>query len=176
MLRKPLLAVIALALLIAATLFFGPHWTVNRMRAAIDARDYEAFSSHVDYPALRESFKEQLAREPGKARGEGQDPFAALGEGLARAVTGPLIDLLLGPAALIEMINAGRPEVTRAVMSASVAKVPSAPVARPEMTVRYRDWNTAVYRKAEATDADGGFILRRQGWWGWKLAAVELPS
>lgn len=174
--KKYLLALVAVTLLIAASGVFSPHWTVHRMRVAIEARDEAAFSSYVDYPAVRESFKQQLAqRGPDRDKQTGQDPFAALGEGLVRAVTGPVIDLLLGPAGLIEMLNAGRPEVTSEVMSAAVSRVPSSAQAVPEMTLRYRDWETVVYRRADATDADGSFIFQRQDWLRWRLSAVELP-
>ncbi|GIZ50088.1 DUF2939 domain-containing protein [Noviherbaspirillum aridicola] len=177
MLRKNLSLVAVLALLVCAANFFSPYWTVQRMRGAIAARDYETFSAYVDYPALRESFKQQLAQGgAGADEAGGQDPFAAIGQGLARAVTGPLIDLLLGPAALIEMLNAGRPGVTRSVMSAAVSKVPASAEPPAEMSVGYRDWHTVIYRREGATDAEGYFILRREGWWRWRLAAVMLPS
>lgn len=174
MFKKTVAASLAIALLIAAGSYYSPHWTVHRMRAAIDDRDYEAFSALVDLPSLRESFKQQLAQSGDGDPARDSDPLAALGAGLARAVAGPLVDFLLVPAALIEMVNVGEPRITPAVMSAAVSRVPATPASLPEMTVSYRDLDTVLYQKAGNDAASGSFILRRQGWWHWKLAAVEL--
>jgi Protein of unknown function (DUF2939) len=43
------LAVVALV----ATSYASPYWTLREMRNAIAEKDADAFSSHVDFPALR---------------------------------------------------------------------------------------------------------------------------
>lgn len=178
MLRKFLLAAAALACLLAAASYFSPHWTIYRMRSAIEDRDYQAFSSHVDFPALRASFKTQLVPlNEGKDRSEpGNESFLeSLGQGIAGAVLSPMIEAVVRPAGLIEMMIAGTPAITQAVLTSAFTQVPAAVGSVPEMTVEYRGWRTATFRGKNAVEADGSFVLERTGLWSWKLAAVELP-
>ncbi len=58
------LAVI-LALVLSVWAYFAPHLTVRSMRLAAEAGDAQALSRHVDFPALRESVKQQLSKELG---------------------------------------------------------------------------------------------------------------
>jgi hypothetical protein len=59
----PLALVLAIAFGVLA--FFAPHLTVRSMRLAAEAGDAQALSQHVDFPALRESVKQQLSKELG---------------------------------------------------------------------------------------------------------------
>lgn len=170
---------IAIAFTLVLASFFSPHWTIHRMRKAIEARDYKAFATHVDFAALRDSFKAQLAagrERPLEARPGIEGALEALGQEIAGAVAGPMVDAVVGPAGVIEMINAGAPAVTRAVVKAAITQVPSAAAALPVMQVKYRGWDRVTFRGVDVPPEEGSFILRRDGLWSWRLAAVELPS
>jgi len=176
--KKYAFATAALALFLAASVYFSPHWAVNRMRAAIEARDYTAFSSYVDFPALRASYKSQLnPANDGAADGEqgSGSVLEALRRGIAGALAGPMVDAVVGTAGVIEMINAGSPAVTQAVITASITQVPTAAAAIPDMQVSYDGWDRAVFQRSDASGEVGSFVLVRDGLWRWKLAAVELP-
>lgn len=176
--RKIVSIAVALAAVLVSASYFSPHWTIHRMRKAIEARDYEAFASHVDFPALRESFKAQLAPERGRSAEERpgiEGALEALGQGIAGAVAGSMIDAVVGSAGVIEMVNAGAPAITRSVIKAAVTQVPSPAAAIPDMEVRYRGWGRVVFRGAGVPQEEGSFVLQRDGLWSWRLAAVELP-
>jgi hypothetical protein len=177
MFRKFSLAVGALGFLLAAASYFSPYWAIHQMRNAIEKRDYKAFSSHVDFPSLRESFKTQLIPTAEKADGNRNDGSAleALGQGIADALVGPMVDAVVRPAGVVEMINAGVPGITRAVLTSSITQVPTAAESIPAMKVDYQGWNSVAFRGANASEQDGSFILVRDGWWSWRLAAVVLP-
>jgi hypothetical protein len=177
MFRKSLLAVGVLGGLLAAASYFSPHWTIHRMRSAIEARDYKAFSSYVDFPSLRESFKRQLTpsnnvQADGRQGVEGA--LEALGQGVAGALVSPMVDVVVGPAGVVEMINAGSPRITRAVLTSSITQVPTAADSIPEMKVKYQGWNSVAFRGRDAPADEGSFVLSRDGWWSWRLAAVAL--
>jgi hypothetical protein len=178
MFRKFALAVGALGFLLAAASYFSPHWAIHQMRNAIEKRDYKAFSSHVDFPSLRESFKAQLISTTAeKADGNRNNGSAleALGQGIADALLGPMIDAAVRPAGVVEMINAGIPGITRAVVTSSITQVPTVAKSIPAMKVDYQGWNSVAFRGAGAAEQDGSFILVRDGLWSWRLAAVVLP-
>lgn len=177
--RKPIAIAIALASMLVLSSFFSPHWTIHRMRKAIEARDYTAFASHVDFPVLRESFKGQLAPargQPAEERPGIEGALEALGQGIAGAVAGSMVDAVVGTAGVIEMINQGVPSINRAVVKAALTQVPSAAAAIPDMEVKYRGWSRVAFRGADLPQEEGSFILRRDGLWSWRLAEVELPS
>ena len=66
-------------LVVAATSFASPWWTLNRLRAAVERHDAEGVSAQVDFPALRDSVKSQLLGSI--ARDAGTNAFAAIGHG-----------------------------------------------------------------------------------------------
>jgi hypothetical protein len=62
-LAAPIVVLLVLALGVWA--YFAPHLTVRSMRMAAEAGDATALSEHVDFPALRDSVKQQLAQRLG---------------------------------------------------------------------------------------------------------------
>jgi hypothetical protein len=177
MLKKVIIAVILLAGILAAASYFSPHWTVYQMRSAIEQRDYDAFSQYVDYPALRDSFEGQMAAALQEMRnGNSGDtrPLAALTRGIVASLVGPMLDVMITPAGVVEMMNTGTPKITQEVITGAITQTPTAPEAIPDMKVSYRSRDTAAFYRADAPPMPDSFILRRDGLWNWKLAAVEL--
>lgn len=110
-LRTGLIAAFALAF--GAWVFFAPYLTVRSMRLAAEAGDAEAFSRHVDYPALRESVKAELSKAMNAqivdlAGGSELGRFGAYIAGaLGDRALGPAVDALVRPEALSALF-AGR--------------------------------------------------------------------
>lgn len=172
--RKTVVIVVLAALALAGASYLSPWWTLGRMRAAIEARDDKAFSSRVDYLALRASYKSQMLAG-GRDANDGGSVLGALGEGIVGALAGPMLDVVIDAPGVIEMINSGSPAITRAVMAASITRVPSAEKPPVDLTTAYRGWNRVAFRGVDAPGEEGSFILVRSGPWSWRLAEVELP-
>ena len=85
------LAAAFLALLAAGWWFGSPWWTLWRMREAAQAGDSEALAVYVDFPALRDSTREQLGLGP-----------------VSGFLAGPTVDALVSPAALRLALGKGR--------------------------------------------------------------------
>lgn len=174
--RKYVVIALAIVFTLAGASVLSPWWTLNRMRAAIDNRDYEAFSSRVDYLSLQASFKSQMvANSSGKDANDSGSVLGALSEGIVGALAGPMLDVVLDAPGLIEMINQGTPAITRAVISSAITKVPSAEKLPVELQARYRAWDRVAFRGLDIPEEEGSFILVRSGPWSWKLSEVELP-
>ena len=173
--RKIGLLAVAIVLTLAGTSYLSPWWTLNRMRTAIDARDYKAFSSRVDFTSFHASFKSQLAAN-GSARkpDDNESILGAITEGITSALAGSMLDVVLDAPAVMEMINQGTPTITRAVISSAITKVPSAGEPPAELKATYRGWERVAFRGVDAPEEEGSFILVRGGLWSWKLAEVEL--
>ncbi|RQR50399.1 DUF2939 domain-containing protein [Burkholderia sp. Bp9125] len=98
---KPIL-IAALAVAVVATVgyaYASPYVALGRLKSAIDARDAQAISAYVDFPALRISLKQQVTGELMRridARRE-DNPLAAIGALIGSALIGPLVDAYATP-------------------------------------------------------------------------------
>jgi hypothetical protein len=200
---------------IVAVLGYGyasPYLALDRLKRAADARDAQTVSEYVDYPALRESLKEQvsaLLTRKLEARANG-NPLAALGAMIGVALIGPLVDAYATPDGVAALLNGmpprgdptQRPPVPQDTAASSSgdsanstpaavtpAPAPStaqtaataetagtnAPPQPPQTTASYRGINEFVVTYQHGVgDTRYSAILRREGLFSWKLAAVNL--
>lgn len=178
MLKKIVFASGLLAVVLAIASYFSPHRTIYQMHGAIEKRDYASFSHFVDYPALRESFRGQMAAALQEMASTGDPaetgPLGALARGVVTSLVTPMLDVMITPAGVIEMMNRGTPKITQEVIIGAITRTPTAPESIPEMKLSYRGWDTVEFYRSDSTPDDGSFILRRHGLWSWRLAAVDL--
>ncbi|MBO9623215.1 MAG: DUF2939 domain-containing protein [Sphingomonas sp.] len=157
--RRWLLILIVVALLAAGGWAWGsPYLAVRSIERAAEARDAEALSARVDYPALRKSMKTQL-----RARFASGDD-GALGALVATGIADSIVDAAITP------------EGIRAIFATGVAE--AARERRPvdldarDMTLR-RD---ALDRfRLVRRDGKGGALLFGLRGLQWKLVGIELP-
>lgn len=107
--RRPLLLTLSLLLpLLLVWQYFSPHLTVRAMHRAAEAGDAEAFSRHVDYPAVRASLKAQFAEAVAeRTQGLRLGGLERLAGRLAMAVTAPAMDAMVSPQGL-QLLFLGR--------------------------------------------------------------------
>jgi hypothetical protein len=160
-------------LVVAATSFASPWWTLHRLRDAVARHDAKTVSAQVDFPALRDSVKSQLlgsiSRDVNQA--DGNNPFAEIGRKLAMAVANPLIDAAVSPEGVAAMIEHGKIAIAKPA-PASEAPGTEPPREKPHYALHYRGWG----RFAVTAQNGGSFIFRRAGLWSWKLAGVDFPA
>ena len=200
---RPLIVTLIVIAVIAA-LGFGyasPNIALNNLKRAADARDTQTVNEYVDFPALRESLKQQvtgLLTRRLDAHGNG-NPFAAIGAMIGVALIGPLVDAYATPDGVAALLNGmpprGNPGERPPVPPAPAAPAPepapsvagntangpansensATPPQPPQTTAGYRGINEFVVTYQHgAGDARYSAILRREGLFTWKLAAVNL--
>ncbi|MFL9947519.1 DUF2939 domain-containing protein [Paraburkholderia agricolaris] len=106
---RPLIVTLIVIVVIAA-LGFGyasPYIALNNLKRAADARDAQTVNKYVDFPALRESLKQQVTglftrRLDGHGNG---NPFAAIGAMIGVALIGPLVDAYATPDGVAALLN-----------------------------------------------------------------------
>ncbi len=173
------LLILSAAAVVAAYLAM-PILTVRALVRAAETGDEAALDRLVDFPAFRESLKEQLTgRLMAEMReDERTDDSALAGLGM---LFGPMlvdgaVDALVNPQTIAAMVEtAEAPDPANAV-------TPSEPQAAEEGEIRksyaYRDLNTFVLglTDPERPNETLKLLLKRDGPFGWKLAGVELPT
>ncbi|WP_296948797.1 DUF2939 domain-containing protein [uncultured Massilia sp.] len=164
----------AVIVLFAASLVASPYWELQRLRAAVADHDAEAVSRRVDFPALRASVKDQLAAAIARDRPRADgNPFAAVGQAMALAFLGPMVDAIVSPIGVIAMMESGRIHLSRREVPTQGHATDSAGApARPRYAMSWRGWNEVVL--ASDQPDGGGFLFRRDGLWRWKLSGIEL--
>jgi hypothetical protein len=153
---------------------------------------------------LRESLKDQIAgllTRKIQARANG-NPLAALGAMIGVALIGPLVDAYATPDGVAALLNgmpprgdptqrppvppdapanapanapAGSADSTPAAPAPATAGSPTTPPQPPQTTAAYRGINEFVVTYQHGVgDTRYAAILRREGLFSWKLAAVDL--
>jgi hypothetical protein len=168
---------VVLVILLAGASYFSPQWTIYQMKVSIQDGDAEKFSEHVDFPALRESFKAQMMalmdRELNTPE-KRSNPFSKLGQAMAVGLISPMVDAMVSPAGVIAMMKNGRVKPGKPESTGSDAGTQTKPDDMPKYSISYSGWSKVVVRAA--TEDSGGFIFKRNGLWSWKLSAVEFPA
>ncbi len=160
---------VAAALALVATWYFASPWyTLSRMKAAANAQDGAAFSAFVDFPALREDMKVEMAeRLKAEARSQGGE-LGGLGSAFGLALAAPLVDTLVSPAA-IRLAFASRGALQEEAGDA--ARPPGLRLAAEPVLERR---GLSEFLLTSRDQPGSGMVFRRHGL-GWKLAGVELP-
>ena len=177
-LLKGLLALVVLAFV--AAYFGSPVLAVQSLIKAAEAGDAEALERKVDFPALRQSLKDEMAgrftdelREKAGGLGAG---LGGLGMALAPSLADSAVDALVTPRVVAEVVRTGqRPETRDAVRRADPE--PKTSDDRLHRSYGYRDLNTFVIKlnREDRPEQPLRLLMTRHSLFDWKLSGVEFP-
>jgi Protein of unknown function (DUF2939) len=158
-------------------LYASPYFTLYQMYQAVERKDIEAISSHVDFPALRESVKTNLQTVVKKETSQQSNPLMGLlGSVMGGFVLDPVVDQLVTPsgvAALLEgqQLQLGKQEGQTQFMQGGGSS------STPDVKAEYESFNQfAVNVKPKGQDIEPVTILLSRDGLGWKISGVRLPS
>jgi len=176
-LKKITIATAVAVIAIAASAYASPYYALHQIKTALAERDADALAAHVDFPALRASVKTQLEANMAssiEAVAGNDNPFAALGQSIAGAMLGKMVDAMVSPAGVVALVNKSAiSPPSRAETDAGEAVGDAQQKA--EYSAGYAGLNTFVVRaKNDDGKHDGALVLQRHGVWGWKLSSIEL--
>ena len=174
--KKITIAAAVAAIAIAATAYASPYYALRQIKTALAERNADALAAHVDFPALRASVKTQLeasmARSIEATAGSG-NPLAALGQSIASAMLGKMVDTMVSPAGVVALVN-------KSAVSPQADADADAPAdgarKKAEYSAGYAGVNTFIVRPKDGKAQDGALVLQRHGVWGWKLSSIEIAS
>ncbi|KAG8153050.1 DUF2939 domain-containing protein [Burkholderia catarinensis] len=114
---KPVLIVVLAVAAIAAICYAyaSPYVALGRLKSAIDARDAQAISEHVDFPSLRISLKQQVTEELMRRIDavKKDNPLAVIGVLIGSALVGPLVDAYATPEGVAALMSGLPPRGNR---------------------------------------------------------------
>lgn len=150
-------------LLVTGWLTFSPYWTLSRMRSAVQANDPVALNGYIDYPALRENLKSDMAAAAAtEISKRGGSP--ALGA-MAMAFVGPMIDMVVQPSSMAAML-AGR---------STRGTAPKGRILGDDVTVTRNSLTRFTVGSRDARSKGAGIVLEMEGL-GWRMTRIALPT
>lgn len=166
-----ILATLALLALAAcgAWYYASPGWTLDRMQAAADAKDADALSAYIDFPALREDLKSELSAQMMAKAKEDQTGLAPLAAALGSALISPMVDAMVTPAAMRTAFAADT--ATPDDQSARTGSMPPTVKLGKDPVITRQGFD--AFRVAPRGE-QGGLIFKRSGF-SWKLSGIDLP-
>lgn len=104
--KKILGSVIALVIAIVGYLYASPYLVLNSIKTAAQNGESEKVSQYIDYPSVRQSFKDQMnAMMAKELMNQDTDGFAALGAMLASTMVDKMIDGFVTPEGMTLMLQ-----------------------------------------------------------------------
>ncbi|MGK5047109.1 DUF2939 domain-containing protein [Janthinobacterium sp. GB4P2] len=174
--KKIIIAAAVAVIAVAATAYASPYYALHQIKTALAERNAEALATHVDFPAMRASVKAQLEASMARsiaATAGSDNPLAALGQSIASAMLGKMVDTMVSPAGVVALVN-------KSAVGPQASDTADGPAdgARKKAgySASYAGVNTFVVRAKDGNAQEGALVLLRHGVWGWKLSSIEIAS
>jgi hypothetical protein len=162
--KRWLIALIVLVLVaIGGWAWASPYYTLWQMKHAAEARDVDALASHVDFPSVRTSVRDQLSGQLKRSRG------GLLGEG--GQVLGALVRAGLADTAIDAAVSPNGMRVIFAAAPLAESEPPSA-IKLKANEMRY---SRTAFDRFHLTRSDGAALEFRLQGLAWKLVDIRLP-
>ncbi len=175
-------ALLALAAVAFVVVYFGsPILTVNALVAAARAGDEAALNRLVDFPAFRDSVKDELtARLMAEAEADPNvrnSGLGGLGMLIAPMVVSGAVDALVTAPTIAAMVRTAE-EPDPADVATATRPEPESEDRDIRQSYAYRDLNTFVLGLTDPDRPDETLklLLTRQGLFNWKLTGIDLPE
>ena len=188
--KKQLLALAAAGtgVLLGAYYAASPWLTVNKLKQAFEKKDTRQIEKIVDFPELREDFKEVAKATVMKnaAKELEGNPFAALGMMMANALIDPLIDSVISPAGLQALLSTGE----MSVQPSDVLNENNSWLSKESTTEEFKP-SPDLSVKMNYTDLNGfkielsnkkviaepiSLFMEREGFADWKVTGIDIPQ
>ena len=174
--KKIIGAIIALVVVICGYLYASPYIAINNIKNAAQVGDSEKVSKYIDYPSVRQSFKDQMnAMMAKELMNQDTDGFAALGAMLASTMVDKMVDAFVTPEGMTLMLqgkNLKESQQSNAPTAESEAKQEKQ---KPEYSSGYTSMNDfEVLIKDQDKAKEVKVHLVRDGL-SWKINKIAVP-
>lgn len=158
----PLMLVVGLAVYA----YYTPQLALRELNNAARHGDTGTLERLIDFPAVRESLKQQVQERLSKSTSNSQSPLAAFGTALAGAVAAPAVDTMVTPDNVARLLRGE---------TFGPSAGPTLSLDSRQLEMHYE--NLDRFEVTSAPPPDGfELILERDGWLDWRLVDVRLPA
>lgn len=161
-----LLVPLALVAGLAIYIYYTPQLALKELEQAARRGDTTALEQRIDFPAVRESLKQQVQERLSKSSSNSRNPLAAFGTALAGAVAAPAVDAMVTPDNVARLLRGE---------SFGPGAGPTLSLDSSRLDMHYETLDQFVVTSAPPP-AGFELILERDGWLDWQLVDVHLPA
>jgi hypothetical protein len=190
--KSKLWAGVAIGAVLLALIWYviSPFQAFASLAEAARVGDRGKLEALVDFPAVRQSLKQQLNTRLSTAlssdRALSQGPFGALGALLGPTVVDQVVDAAVTPDGVAAIVRSGRAPLADVAVGKTALPPPAevappataeaAPTAKKKTRFAYSDLNhvRATTLSSDTAKTPLTWVLERRGL-GWKLVRIELP-
>jgi Protein of unknown function (DUF2939) len=157
-----------------ALFYLTPYLALYNMKSAAEDRNAAKLSSHVNFPALKDSIKATINSKIATET-KGKNPYGELGAVFAAALIGPLVDTLVSPENLAKLFEGEKPQIATKKETPSPAESESK--SKPDISMKYESYDQFVVniKNKDSLSDPLGLILIRDGLFSWKLSGLRMP-
>lgn len=168
--------IVAVVVAISAYLYASPYLVLNSIKKAAQAGDSEQISAYVDYPSVRQSFKDQMnAYMVKEMASKPTDGWEALGAMMATAMVDKMVDAVITPEGMTLMLQGKDFKQSMKDHSKPSSDESSTSQAKVEYKTRYLSMNLFEARlKNNENEKELKVILERDGL-SWKVKKFVIP-
>jgi len=164
-------------ILIGTWLYATPYLTIYTMKKASENNDATKFSSYVNYPSLRESFKNTFKAAFNKEMmkdSNSEDGLGTLGKAfgiaMASALIDPLVESFVTPESLAMMMEGKKPKGNESNEKTAT----NSNEIKSNVSMGYDGIDYFVLNaKDDKNEIQFSFVFKRKGVWNWELTSVR---
>lgn len=146
--------------------YFGsPYWTLKQIHSAAEARDGDRLAAYVDFPALRDSLKAELAAAAMAQASQDEEGFGVAGAAIGTAFAGAMVDQMVTESGLREMMRQEDRRGPAAIEDFDMESIEIERVGLSEFRLTSKD-----------PEMKGGAVVFLREGLAWKVAGVRLPD
>jgi len=174
--KKVLGVIFGLIILILGYLYASPYIAINSIKNAAQAGDSEKVSKYIDYPSVRQSFKDQMNAYMFKeVASKEADGWEALGAMMASTMVDKMIDAMITPEGMTLMLQGKDLKSTSSNGSNDHQVSEAKEKTKPEYISRYTSMNDfEVVVKDQDKDKEVKVMMVRDGL-SWKINKIVVP-
>lgn len=173
--KKIIGAIIALVVVICGYLYASPYLAINNIKKAAQAGDSEKVSKYIDYPSVRQSFKDQMnAMMMKEMVNQEDDGFAALGAMLASTMVDKMIDGFVTPEGMTMMMK-GKDLKDVAKSSVTNSTTQTNEGEQAEYKTRYTSFSDFEVVIQDPKDSKAVTVKMVRDGLSWKVNKIVIP-
>lgn len=173
--KKIIGAIIALIIVICGYVYASPYLAINNIKKAAQAGDSDTVSKYIDYPSVRQSFKDQMnAMMMKEMVNQKDDGFAALGAMLASTMVDKMVDSFITPEGMT-MILKGKDFKDAAQSSEGTSTQEAKEEDQPEYKTRYTSFSDFEVMIQDPKDLKAVTVKMVRDGLSWKVNKIVVP-
>ncbi len=165
----------------AAAYGLSPLLAFHALKAAAKSGDRDRIEEIVDFPAVRDSLKSQLAANLVKSMRTDPEmrdnPLAAMGALLAPAIIDRMVESIVTADGVAMLLSEGKVSASSRQHLDGAGAAPADDSTKLETTLSYKtlDRFRADLRRSDQANTTLSLTLERRGLFGWKLVRIDIP-